>query len=196
MGGSITVAGTTYAVGTTTQSMSFDHGQSVPRTVEAVPTVAGFPTVVVNGFITFGPPVVGFGGQNFDYVTLNDVNGHYVVLQLNNGNGDGAGGCYCVRIETDGSGIVHSSNTAVTPGHRYSYSLLFDEAGGTSKLALYDPSNNFAQVGATMTVAQHTGSTFTVMFLGNDQGSTASGYTSYFEDTMLDWTNHVFPNHP
>ena len=196
MGGSITVAGTNYPVGTTTQSMSFDHGQSLPRMVKAVPTVTGFPTVVVNGFITFGPPNVGFSAGNFDYVLLADTNNHYAVLELNNGNADGTGSCYCVRIQTDGSGSLQSSNTAVTPGHRYSYSLLFDEVGGTSKLALYDPSNGFAQVGSTMTVAQKTGATFSVMELGNVGNGTASGYTSYFEDTMLDWTNHVFPNYP
>ena len=194
MGGSITVAGTTYPVGSTTQSMAFDHGQSLPREVAGVPT--GVPTVVVNGFITFGPPNVGFSAADFDYVFVEDGNGHYAVLDLNNGNGDGTGACYCVRIETDGNGALQSSNTVVIPGHRYSYSLLFDEVGGISKLALYDPSNGFAQVGSTMTVAQKTGGTFTAMELGNVGTGQASGYTSYFEDTMLDWTNHVFPNYP
>jgi hypothetical protein len=196
MGGSITVAGTTYPVGTTTQSMAFDHGQSVPRMVLGSPSATGISTVVANGFITFGPPNVGFSGANFDYVLLGDANGHYAILQLNNGNANGTGSCYCVRLETDGNGALQSSNTTITPGHRYSYSLLFDEAGGVAKLALFDTSNGFNQVGSTMTAAQKTGSTFTFMELGNSGGGTASGSTSYFEDTMLDWTNHVFPNSP
>ena len=196
MGGSITVAGTTYPIGTTTQSMAFDHGQSAPRMVFASPARSGITTVVANGFITFGPPSVGFSAANFDYVLLGDSNGHYATLQLNNGNANGAGSCYCVRLQTDGSGTLQSSNTPITPGHRYSYSLLFDEAGGVAKLALFDPSNAFAQVGSTMTVAQKTGSTFTFMELGNAEGGKATGTTSYFEDTMLDWTSHVFPNSP
>ena len=196
MGGSITVAGTTYPIGTATQSMAFDHGQGVPRMILGAPAVTGVSTVVANGFITFGPPNVGFSAANFDYVLLGDSNGHYAILQLNNGNGNGTGSCYCVRLETDGNGTLQSSNTPITPGHRYSYSLLFDEAGGVAKLALFDPSNAFAQVGSTMTVAQKTGSTFTFMELGNSGGGTASGFTSYFEDTMLDWTSHVFPNSP
>src|SRR6202044_2223830 len=143
-----------------------------------------------------GPPNVGYSGQDFDYVSLTDWNGNYVILELNNGDADGLGGCYCVRIETDGNGTIYSSNTAITPGHRYSYSLLFDEVGGMAKLALYDPSNSFAQGGSTMRVAQKTGSILAKWFLGNSEGGTASGYPSYFEDSMLDWTNHTFPNYP
>ena len=192
MGGSITVAGTTYPVGTTTQSLSLDNGQSAPITVEGIVADGGALTVVANGFITFGPPNVTFAGRDFDMVVLGDELGHYAVLQLNNGDADAAGGCYCVRIETDGNGTLHSSNTAITPGHRYSFSLLFDEVGGISKLALFDPSNNFAQVGSTMMVAQMTGNTLTFFELGNNEVGMASGATTFFEDIMLDWTNHVF----
>src|SRR6202522_4515655 len=196
MGGSITVAGTTYPIGTTTQSMALNNGVTAPLYVSKNNDFGGYPTVVANGFITFGPPNAGYSGQDFDYVSLTDWNGNYVILELNNGDADGLGGCYCVRIETNGNGTIYSSNTAITPGHRYSYSLLFDEVGGTAKLALYDPSNSFAQVGSTMTVAQKTGSILAKWFLGNSEGGTASGYTSYFEDSMLDWTNHTFPNYP
>ena len=196
MGGSITVGGTTFPVGTTTRSLALDHGQSAPITIEGIVSDAGASTVVANGFITFGEPNATFAGKDFDLVVLGDPNGHYAVLQLNNGDADGAGGCYCVRIETDGNGTLHSSNTAITPGHRYSFSLLFDEVGGVSKLALFDPSNGFAQVGSTMMVAQITGNVFRFIELGNNEVGMASGATSFFENVMLDWTNHIFPKIP
>ena len=63
-------------------------------------------------------------------------------------------------------------------------------------MAIYDPSNGFAQVGSTVTVAQTTGGSFGELQLGNSETGTSSGSTTYFEDAMLDWTNHTFPNYP
>jgi hypothetical protein len=115
-----------------------------------------------------------------------------VVLQLNNGQPS-----YCVRVETNGTnGVQRSPNITLTPGHRYSFSLLFDESGGTAKLAMFDPSNNFAQVGSTVTVVQDSGFNFASFRFGNAEVGTSSGTTTYFENLMLDWTNHVFPNAP
>jgi hypothetical protein len=195
LGGTITVGGTPYPANTTTQSLALSHG-AAGLYIQTSNTFSGHATVVANGYITFGPPNAGPNGVAFAYVTMTDWNGHYVVLELNNGNANGQGNCYCVRIETDGNGTLYSSNTPVTPGYRYSYSMLFDEVGGMTKLALFDPQNGYAQVGTTMTVAQKTGSILGRWILGNYEWGTASGATSYFEDSMLDWTNHVFPNHP
>ena len=204
MGGSITVNGATYPNGTTTQSLALNNGVSTPiyvRTNNIFMTASGasIPTVVANGYMTPGPPNAETDGADFALVSLFARNGDYVILQLNNGNGNGSGTCYCVRVETNGASggsTISSSNITLTPGHRYSYSLLFDEAGGTAKLAIYDPSNGFAQVGSTVTVAQTTGGSFAEWWLGNAEAGEASGSTTYFEDPMLDWTNHTFPNYP
>ena len=89
-----------------------------------------------------------------------------------------------------------SADIAIAPAHRYSFSLLFDEINGLAQLAIFDPSNNFAQVGSTVTFSQDTGSTFQGFRFGNAENGTSSGTTAYFEDLMLDWTNHIFPNVP
>ena len=78
-------------------------------------------------------------GVDFDFVGLIAQNGDHVALQLNNGNGDGSDACYCVRVETNGGSggaTIYSSNIALAPGHRYSYSLLFDEVGDTFACSL------------------------------------------------------------
>ena len=204
MGGSITVNGTLYANGTTTQSLALNNGASTPifvATNSAFKTASGasIPTVVANGYLTPGPANAGTNGVDFALVNLIAQNGDYVILQLNNGDANGSGTCYCVRVETNGGSgrsNIYSSTIPLTPGHRYSYSLLFDETGGTAKAAIYDPSNGFAQVGSTVTVAQTTGGIFGEWQLGNTERGESSGNTTYLEDPMLDWTNHTFPNYP
>ena len=150
--------------------------------------------MVSNGFITFGQANGGtVSGKNVDMVLLNDTNSAAaVVLQLNNGNP-----CYCVRVESNGTnGSQRSANIVITAGHRYAFSLLFDEIGGNAQLAIFDPSNNFNQVGSTVSIVQNTGFDFASWRFGNAESGTSSGTTSYYEDLMLDWTNHAFPNHP
>jgi hypothetical protein len=130
-----------------------------------------------------------------DLVVLEDssVQGGYVVLQLTNGSP-----CYCVHIETVGvSGFMgRSAEIAIVPLQRYSFSLLFDAINGLAQLAIFDPSNNFTQVGSTVTFAQNTGTNLNGLRFGNVEAGTSSGTTAYFEDLMLDWTNHIFPNAP
>jgi len=204
LGGSVTVNGTNYPNGTPTQSLALDNGASVPlyaSTTSSFVTGSGalIPSVVTNGYLTPGPANAGGNGVNFGLVTVVARNGDYVTLELNSGNGDGSGQCYCVKLETNGGSggnTIYSSNVALTPGHRYSFSLLFDETGGTAKLAMFDPSNGFAQVGSIVTAAQTTGGSLGELWLGNSEDGTSSGNTTYFEDIMLDWTNHVFPNSP
>jgi hypothetical protein len=204
LGGSLTVNGTTYPNGTTTQSLALNNGTTTPLfafTNSSIKTASGavIATVVANGYVTPGPANVGKHAGNFALVSLIARNGAYVFLELNNGNGDGSGECYCVRVKTNGGssgGTIYSSNITLTPGHRYSYSLLFDETGGMAKLAIYDPSIGFAQVASTVTVTQTTGGSFGRLQLGNSESGTSSGNTTYFEDAMLDWTNHTFPNYP
>ena len=129
-----------------------------------------------------------------DLVTLGDwISQPAVGLQLTNGSP-----CYCVHIETkQANGFIgRSADIAIVPLHRYSFSLLFDEINGLAKLAIFDPSNNFTQGGSTVTFPQTAGSTFIMLRFGNAEAGTSSGTTAYFENLMLDWTNHIFPNTP
>jgi hypothetical protein len=191
MGGSITVNGVTYPDGTATRSLALNNSVNYTYlTTFNLPD--GKQQVVVNGFITFGWADLGFYGGYMDLVSLDDsISAAAVILQLTNGSP-----CYCVHIETNGArGFMgRSEGIAIVPAHRYSFSLLFDEINGLAKLAIFDPSNNFTQVGSTVTLPQDKGSTFASFRFGNAEAGTSSGTTAYFENLMLDWTNHIFPN--
>jgi hypothetical protein len=192
MGGPITVGVTTYPVGTSTQSMALNTGNSFTYVTTAGGIPGGKQQVVSNGFITFNSANGGTAsGKPADMVLLNDTNSSAaVVLQFNNGNP-----CYCVFVETNGTGgSRRSAGITLTPGHRYSFSLLMDEVAGVAKLAMFDPSAGFAQVGSTVSIGQNQGFNFASWRLGNAEQQSTSGGNNYFEDLMLDWTNHVFPN--
>jgi hypothetical protein len=195
MGGSIIVNGVTYPVGTPTQSLALNNSSNFTYVTTSSSFPSGIRMVVANGFITLGYANAGtVGGKYSDLILLNDTNSAAaVILQFNNGNP-----CYCVDLETNGTNASHRTTTTipVTQGHRYSFSLLFDEINGTAKLALFDPSNNFAQVGSTLSLIQDTGFDFAHLRFGNAETGTSSSATTYYEDIMLDWTNHVFPNAP
>jgi hypothetical protein len=203
MGGSITVNGVTYPDGTATRSLALNNSvnytylttyylktYSIPGSIPP----GGHQQVVANGFITFGWANLGFGGGYMDLVVLEDSSprGGYVVLQLTNGPS------YCVRIETAGDNgfMGRSSNILIVPLHRYSFSLLFDEINGLARLAIFDPSNNFKQVGSTVTHPQNRGYAFRALRFGNLEAGTSRGTTAYFENLMLDWTHHIFPKRP
>jgi hypothetical protein len=186
MGGSITVNGTTYPVGTTTQTLALSPGTSFVF-AETFSPPSGHQQVVANGYYTAGTAVT----NNMDLLGLWDVNGNWAVMQAQASGG--------VAIET-GQPTARSSTIALTAGHRYAFSLLFDEINGLGKLAMFDPSNGYAQVGSTVTSVMPTGSVAGNFYLGHisignsETGSSSS--TIYFEDLMIDWTSHIFPNVP
>ena len=187
LGGSVTVNGTTYPVSTITQSLALTgSGNFTYASTGSIPN--GETRVVVNGYIT----LAGSNAGIMDLISVYDLLGGYAVVQQTPSS-EGFG----LWIETNpGDVTTHPSNfIAMTAGKRYSFSFLFDEVGGNAKLAVFDPTNKFAQVGSTVTVAQNTGSTLSKTYFGNDEAGTTTG-TTYFEDLMFDWTNHIFPNFP
>jgi hypothetical protein len=194
MGGSIKVNGVTYPEGTATRSLALNNGANYTY-VTTGPIPSGKERVVANGFITFGWADLGFAGGYMDLVVLGDSSpeGGYVVLQLTNGSP-----CYCVHIETVGvDGFIgRTPGIEIVPLHRYSFSLLFDEINGLAQLAIFDPSDNFKQVGSTVTQPQNKGYKFSSFRFGNAEAGKSSGTMAYFEDLMLDWTHHIFPNTP
>lgn len=197
VGGSVTVAGVTYPFGTATQSVGLNDANSFTYMDGTVST--GQRIVVLNGYVTPGAALASpaFNGQPWDQVIARSADSAgAVVMQL--WNGGNVNNCLCYYIETNGAGGFIGRSTAfiqVVTGHRYAYSLLFDETNGVAKLALFDPSNNFAQVGSTITQAQETGQNFLGVRIGNAEAGTSTG-TTFFEDVLLDWTNHTFPNKP
>jgi hypothetical protein len=199
LGGSVTVAGTPYLASTATQSEQMGNGTGFVyfTTNNTLQTITNSPiqTIVSNGFITFGAANAGGLGTTFDLINFFDngssPNG-FVVLGFNNGNFGACG--YCAYIESDpGGSTTYSPGIAVTPGSTYQFSLLDDEVGGTAKLTLYTPGT--CSVVGSATVAQLTGNNIVNWRVGNAENGTSSGNTT-FQNLMLDWTNHTYPNCP
>jgi hypothetical protein len=159
-------------------------------------TSASIPTVVFNGYFQPNAANAGVSGLNFDLVYVADTgsspNG-FVTLQLQNGQCGGSG--YGVVLEANPGGTTtRSSCIALTPGNTYQYSYLFDEVGGTAELAVYN-AGTCTQVGSTVTVAQITGNDIAIARWGNAEAGTSTG-SNVFQNPMVDWTNHTFPNCP
>lgn len=181
LGGSIVVNGTTYPDGTPTQSLALAPGTSFTWAA-TFSNPGGHLQAVANGYYVPGSSIT----NNMDLVGLWGTNGDWAVMQAQSSGG--------VAIET-GSPTQRSSVISLTAGRRYAFSLLYDETNGQGKLAIFDPANNYAQVGTTQTSAMPTGNALGHITIGNSEVGTASSIV-YFEDLMLDWTNHVFPNAP
>lgn len=184
----ISIGGVTYAIGSTSKSVAFDHAQA-SRTMQVF-VAAGHRAMSVGGFLTFGPPNAGGASTLFDYWVISGDSGGYVALQLNNGRG-GAG--YSLNIESDPGGVTtHSAYLDITPGAAYWCTLLANFTTGVPKLSVFDASTG-AQVGATITSTQKTGQDVLFLKLGNNEIGTAAGSTSYFQHTVADYTSAVFP---
>jgi hypothetical protein len=124
-------------------------------------------------------------------VRVDDIVGNWVVMQQSPSNIG-----YGVWMET-GSPTAHPSGfIPMVAGKRYAFSLLANYPANNGKLAIFDPANNFAQVGSTLTSSiGATTSEVAKVYVGNLETGTSSG-TTYFEDVMFDWTNHIFPKYP
>ena len=118
----------------------------------------------------------------------------FVVMQLDNGNCGGVAD-YGMDLEANPGGTsTHSPCITVTPGITYQYSMLVDEIGGTAKLNIYI-AGTCTQVGSTATVSQITGNNIAFWRYGNAEAGTATG-SNVFQNSMVDWTSHTFPNCP
>lgn len=193
LGASVTVAGTTYPATTSTQSLSFNHAYGA----EYFSYGMNAPTLNMNGYITFGPPATGSTDSIYDFIAAQDSNGgKELVVELHTGTFEGC--TYCVFLATTPNWTLTNSAAGIpiTPGGRYAFSAQANENTGTAGLALYNPTT-FAQIGNTITDVAATGADILHVMVGNLQSSMAPGYTSYFEDLMLDWSGHQsFPNAP
>jgi hypothetical protein len=190
--------GSTYPAGTATQSIAYDHsaGTSLSRIMfygYEFPSPSTI--VVISGYITFAVPNQSPFGSLFDYVVAQPENtGTYAALQLQSGNaGLSCGNIYAVNIEA-GNPTTHSSCITITPGSTYYYSFKVDwSSNKLASLNIYTTA--FSLVGS-VTEALSNADTLDNILIGNNEDGTASGSTSYFQDTMIDYTNHVFPNLP
>jgi hypothetical protein len=203
--GSIVVNGFNYPVGTSEQAIAYNDADNF-NYAQAVTVPSGIATAVANGCLIPGWANGGtISGDVGDLVLLNDTaSSAAVIMQLNNGNGVCGAGIYCLQIEVNGPVGFGRSTSGITliPGHKYTFSLLFNESTtlsvnghtGTAELTVFDAQNNFAIVGQIFK-AQDTGNTLASWRFGNAEATTSTG-TTYYEDLMLDTSDTIYPNFP
>jgi hypothetical protein len=187
----IQVGGTVYPVDYPTQSLAYDTFYTF-NTMQANLPDNNLTSLTVAGYITFGIPNQGSGGNLSDLVRINLSSGALVVFQLRNGNAPG----YAVNIESDASGTVHSPNITVTQGASYWYCLKADFAAGRAFLNMYSVPD-FTLVGS-VTGPTRKGSEISFVRIGNGEVAKSSDHTrfNYFQSTLFDWTRAAFPLGP
>lgn len=187
----VTADGVTYATDAASKAIAYDNNSGFSWFQFGWSQTDA---ATVAGIIELGPQNDGVDSSLFDLVKLVGINGGFAVMQLRNGEGAPAGP-YAINVETNPSGVTtHSDDIVLEPGGVYWYSLHLDLAAGTASLFIYDYNNNFALVDSVTAVAE-TGDQVVTVVMGNSEEGTSDG-TTYFEQTILDYTNAVQPLGP
>jgi hypothetical protein len=187
--GPVKIGSTVYQTNYPHQSLAYDTSYSFNDFRAFFPD-NNLRAVTTAGFITVGIPDQGGSGGLSDLVRISGPNGAFAVMQLYNGHGPG----YVLNIESDGNDTIHSSKIAVTPGGTYWYCLKADYGAGRAYLNVYG-TPNFNLIGST-TLNIKTGSGLEYIQYGNGEDAQSSGRGinfNYFELSLIDWTNAVFP---
>ena len=194
-------SGPTHTCGFATQSLAFLNETQVTRS--RINFSTSNQVITVSGWLVLGPPYQGPShGGDFDLVHVEGRAGSYAVLQLQSGN-DGleCGAVYALNVETGPDVTTHSSCITVNPGGTYFYSMQVDMSSNLMvSWNLYTADSvPFTQVGNSVTVpiAYSGGSdTPTAVQYGNLETGTAPGTYTYFQNSMIDYTNATWPNIP
>jgi len=205
------IGGTAYGCGYATQSLAVNEAASFPTSIMNFDN--GDTQVVASGWIINLPPNQGGAGDLYDYVTLEgEAANAGSVVQVQPGTGESCG-AYGMELESysgGSGGTSHSPCLPITPGSTVFFSVYVNygssgNCNGTGSgnvnapcegLHVYTTNGTtFTEVGTGVAVALDGTDTLGRMLIGNDENATFSG-TSYFQNIMIDYTNHVWPNLP
>jgi len=133
--------------------------------------------------------------NNFDTILIRNPSGKGVVMQTIDHDGNGpylrAHGSDVNRVTT------YSPTIKIVRGKTYWINLNYNSITGLASLAAFDPDNNFAQVGNTVTCDATAGLVFggVISFGRTDaHGDNPTATTSsYFQHLLVDYTNGAFP---
>jgi hypothetical protein len=163
--------------------------------------------VVMGGWIVNMPPDQTTKGDYFDMAQTVGNHGYSATIQLDSGTNDPACPAYGLEIESSGAATTHSAcNALIVPGGTYFVQMHVNYGAAGScfgavaapcaEMNVYTTAGDvFTQVGTTASVALgSTDATNSVNF-GNNEGGVFAG-TIYFQNWMVDYTNHAFPNLP
>lgn len=144
--------------------------------------------------VTLGPPAQNNGTDWDIFGFWGSPNGAYVVIQLN--PSCPSFGQYGVRLESDwngsGSATTHSPICIpLVPQKTYLFSVNYNMVSpGLGTLYVYTPQGTL--IGNT-TVTARPQSYLNFVTVGNNEAGNNSGTTTYFQNILMDWTNHANP---
>ena len=188
--GSVTVGGTTYPVSHASQSIAYNDNDNFSAVVAHPP--AGHTAVTTSGYITLPPPAQ--TGNATDLVRVDLDSGHFCVMQADNSIFRSSGNTYGLHLHSDGNGVIISNNLTVTGGATYWYSMKCDYGAGLGSLNFYDTSGNLF---GSLTIQLFAGKGNIIdIYYGNEETGTAPGSTTFFEDSLIDYTHAAFPLGP
>jgi hypothetical protein len=212
------VGGSTHTCGFATQAMA----QFIPSSTDLNFSQIDFSgsthsVVVISGWVSNLPLETSGSGALMDLTDVLSSGTHNAVMQLVHGTGNNCS-AYGVEIEAPQNGTAHSNcNQSVAPAGTYFYSMIINWTttgncgtgeGGTVVVApcageMYFTTNGttFTQVGPTVAVSLAvSGDHLNQMYFGQDENASCTGTTAqctlYFQNTMVAWTNPVWPNIP
>lgn len=203
--------GTYHGCNYATQSLAFNAAGTLQNSKLDIGGSHG--EIVASGVLSNLPPLNSGSGSFYDLMLLQGSNGNAAVLQLNNGNSGYCGG-YGFGIEW--SVLTERTTTCLKTGISagmdvfYTMHANFTSTGTCAGLdgvvnapcaeaTFYTISGNQigAKIGDAIAVATASATTtMATLWLGNNETASAAGSTYYFQDVMLDWTNHTYPNVP
>jgi hypothetical protein len=149
--------------------------------------------MTVFGVLKTSIPNEGVNSELYDIVRINTVSGHFVILQLDSGQGQANGG-YAFNLETDtGGATTHSSYVTVTPDNPYWFNLKSNVTSGVPEMAIWDLLTG--KLVASITSTQHaTQEDIVGLEYGNFEIGQASAFT--FLQLYADYTAATFPVAP
>jgi len=196
--------GETHDCGYTTQSLAHNAEGNFSNSRLAMNGQTDF---VMGGWVVNLPPDGGSDGQYYDLALSAGMNGYSATIQLDAGSQEPACSAYALEVESSGGTTMHSPCiTGVVPGGTYfvqmhvNYTTVGSCAGPVAapcaEMNVYSTSGaTFTQVGMTVGVALGATDGVNEIFFGNNEQGTFAG-TIYFQNWMVDYTNHAFPNLP
>lgn len=203
------VGGSLYQTNFATLAYAYDHGtpqyQVGPKlTINYSTPYSQISFGTISGCITPGANNDGVGGNLFTFFGIYAGTGQYAVVQLRNGTG--AGGCYCLNIEStlQNGATGHTADINLTQGVTVVASLHVDFAVGsgggvTGLVDLYVlnvlTGATIGHVTGTVKAGALASGNFPFQIVGMvDEGDLAApGHFSYIQNVMFANTNNVNP---
>ncbi len=180
----LTGAGTLYAA----QSLNYssaahnDAEDGTDGSLNFSGTPGSAPVVSALTCVKLGPPAQK-NGNDWDILGMFSVLGNYAVAQLN--SNCAATGSYGIRIEVKPT--AHSSCITISPQGTYYVNIATNFTTGYTVMWVWTATGTL--VGNVNVTAGDTGGTLYFVFFGNNEAGANSGTTTYFQNTMVNFSS-------